>query len=111
MNCNYSNTVAIKHGINSALILGYIEKRLTKSEITIDDYEWARITQKHLMGIFPFMGEKAVRGAVKRLRKAHIIVVKKMKKSHFDHGYFYTITAYGYTVIKGDDKNERKNDK
>ncbi len=109
MICNYSNTIAMKHGINSALIAGYI------SDCVTDRYEnsqpWARVTQKSLMGVFPFMGEKAVRNALKRLRKANIITAKQFNKGHFDHGNFYTFTEYGCKILRGDDAYERKYEK
>lgn len=108
MICNYSNTVAIKHGINAALIVGYIDYCIEKCMSRMDDHgcSWVRLTQKSLMAIFPFMGEKAVRNAIKKLKKANIISVRQFKKECFDHANFYALTEYGKTVIKGDDEFE-----
>lgn len=111
MVCNYSNTVAMKHGINSALIAGYISNEIFKTGVVIDNRPWVRVTQKCLTAVFPFMGEKAVRSAVRRLRKANIVTVKQFKKSEFDHGNFYTFTDYGYRVLRGNDVDERKSRK
>lgn len=106
MICSYSNTIALKYGINSALIAGYISEQLFITDVMIDDLLWVRITQKCLTGIYPFMGEKAVRNALRRLRKANIIKAKQFNKGRFDHGNFYTITAYGYKIMRGDDLDE-----
>ena len=95
MVCNYSNTIAIKHGINSALIAGFINYRLTHTDTKFEGRPFVRITQKSLTGTFPFMGEKAVRNAIKRLVKANII------KSKFDHANFYALTQYGKTLMEG----------
>lgn len=107
MICNYSNAIAMNYGINAALIAGYINYRLeTKSAVAVGDKFWVRITQKSLTATFPFMGEKAVRNAIRKLKKANILSVKQLGKDRFDHGYFYTLTAYGKTVIKGDEEFE-----
>lgn len=69
MVCNYSDTIAIKYGINAALIAGYIREKLEKTELYGGDVSWERITIKTITGAFPFLGEKAVRNAIKRLKK------------------------------------------
>ena len=107
MICNYSNAIAMNYGINAALIAGYINYRLkTKSAVAVGDKSWARITQKSLTATFPFMGEKAVRNAIRKLKKATILSVKQFGKDRFDHGYFYTFTSYGKAVIEGDEEFE-----
>ena len=101
MVCNYSNTIAIKYGINSALIAGFINYRLTHTDTKFEGRPFVRITQKSLTATFPFMGEKAVRNAIKRLVKANIITVKQFRKSKFDHANFYALTQYGKTLMEG----------
>lgn len=108
MVCNYSNSIAIKYGINAALIAGYIREKLEKTDINSGDVPWERITIKKLTGTFPFLGEKAVRNAIKRLKKGNIIISKQYGKEHFDHANYYSITAHGYAVMRGDEKNDRK---
>ncbi len=102
MICNYSNTVAIKQGINSALIAGYINYLLSHTETKYEGRPFVRITHKSLTATFPFMGEKAVRSAIKRLVKANILSVRQFRKEKFDHANFYSLTAYGKSVMKGD---------
>lgn len=111
MVCKYSNTIAMKYGINAALIAGYISNEIYKTGVIIDKHYWVRITQKYLTAVFPFMGEKAVRNAIRKLKKANIIVIKQFNKGHFDHGNFYTFTDYGYKVLKGDDVDAKGNKK
>lgn len=107
MVCNYSNTIAIKYGINAALITGFIKSQLDEINFCSSDGLWVRITVKELTGTFPFLGEKAVRNAIKRLIKGNILVSKQLGKAHFDHAHHYSITAHGYAVIRGDEKDDR----
>ena len=106
MICKYSNTIAVKYGINSALIAGYIREKLNDTDFFVADAPWERLTIKKLTGAFPFMGERAVRNAIKRLRKGNILVSKQYGKEHFDHANYYTITEHGYAVMKGDENVE-----
>lgn len=106
MVCNYSNTIAIKYGINAALIAGYIKEELKYTDFYVADAPWERLTIKKLTGAFPFLGEKAVRNAIRRLKKGNILVSKQYGKEHFDHANYYSITAHGYAVMRGDENNE-----
>ena len=104
MICNYSNVLATKHGINAALIAGYINYCLESCRFTVEENgcRWVRLSQKSITGIFPFMGVFAVRHAVRKLKNADIVVVEQLKKKRFDSTNHYTLTEYGRTVIKGD---------
>ena len=106
MICNYSNTIAVKHGINSALIAGYVRDIIENTKLYSVEAPWVRITIKKLTGTFPFMGEKAVRNAIKRLKKGNILISKQLGKEQFDHANYYTITTHGYAVMRGDERNE-----
>jgi len=104
MICNYSNTIAIKCGINAALVAGYINYCLEHKKKREDgNISWVRITYKSITAIFPFMHESTVQYTIKKLKKANIISVKQFRKEHFDRANFYALTEYGKTVIKGDD--------
>lgn len=107
MVCNYSDAIAIKYGINAALITSFIKSRLDEINFCSNGVPWVRITVKELTGTFPFLGEKAVRNAIKRLIKGNILVSKQLGKEHFDHAHHYSITAHGYAVIRGDEKDDR----
>lgn len=52
MVCNYSNTIAIKYGINAALIAGYINYRLKNSDIFAECCFWIKISHKSLTAVF-----------------------------------------------------------
>lgn len=109
MKCSYSNTIAIKYGINAALIASYIKKQLKTTSVCVNDVMWVRLPIRNLTGVFPFMGEWAARHAIKKLRKGNIIFAKQLGKEHFDHAYFYTLTPYGQAVnyLENEDSRNR----
>ena len=96
MICKYNTGLSVKYGINSALIAGYIDYRLRDK----NDDDWVQISQKQLVAVFPFMGEKAVRNAVRRLVNGKILKCKQLNKSNYDHTYSYSLTSYGKSVLQ-----------
>lgn len=56
MVCNYNNVIAMKHGINTALVMGYINFCLNDPTLVVDDQPWIRITNEMFIAVFPFMG-------------------------------------------------------
>lgn len=103
MICKYNDTISVKHGINSALISEYLWR---ESEVNGKMYNkriWARCSQKNIMGIFPFLGEKSTRNALKRLVHAGIIIRAEHNKSKFDRTFSYSFTEYGKALMT--DKN------
>ena len=96
MICKYTTGLSVKYGINSALIPGSIDYRLRDK----NDDDWVQISQKQLVAVFPFMGEKAVRNAVRRLVNGKILKCKQLNKSNYDHTYSYSLTSYGKSVLQ-----------
>ena len=72
MVCNYSNTIAIKHGINAALIAGYINSCIENKETYKDENTpWIRITYKSITAVFPFMSIGTAQYTIQKLNKAN----------------------------------------
>ena len=107
MQCKYSNVIAIKHGINAALIAEHIYSQLSQSAIIRKDAPWIRMTQKQLTAVFPFLGKSAVRTALKKLIKDGILVREKFSRRFLDHAYYYSVTEYGGRVIQNDKEYDR----
>lgn len=106
MVCHYNNKMASKCGINSALIAGYVWHNLRKDGKTYDNKVWVRAGRKKLMAVFPFMGEKAIGKALKRLEKADIIIKQEHNDSSFDRTLSFAFTTYGKTLMEGDEQSE-----
>ena len=56
MNCKYSEKTAIKCGINSALIAGYLWDNMVENGAEHHSMEWIRCGKKSICAVFPFMG-------------------------------------------------------
>lgn len=102
MQCKYSNVIAIKHGINAALIAEHIYSQLSQAALIRNDMPWTRMTQKQLTAVFPFLGKKAVKNALDKLINDNILTREKLSRRFFDHAYFYSITGYGSKIIRSD---------
>jgi len=106
MICHYNNKTAIQCGINSALIAGYFWYDLKKNGKTNDNKLWVRASRKKLMAIFPFMREKAIGNALKRLQKADIITKQEFNESSFDRTLSFAFTTYGKSIMEDDEQYE-----
>lgn len=107
MQYKYSNVIAIKHGINAALIAEHIFSQLSQSAIIRKDMPWIRMTHKQLTAVFPFLGKPAVKTALNKLVNDGILVREKFGRRFFDHAYFYSVTQYGGRVIQSDKEYDR----
>lgn len=106
MLCNYNDTIAVRYGINSAFVLTYIEKAMSSTDYAFDNDLWVRLPCRKITGIYPFMGMCAARNAAKRLVRANILTARQYGKRQFDFSYFYTITPYGYAILRGENVDE-----
>ena len=104
MICHYNNKIAIQCGIKSALIAGYFWYALKEKEN--NNKRWVRASRKKLMAIFPFMGEKAVGNALKRLQKADIITKQELNVSPFDRTLSFAFSTYGKSLMEDSERYE-----
>ncbi len=100
MNCKYSEKTAIKCGINSALIAGYLWDNMAENGAEHHSMEWIRCGKKSICAVFPFMGVKAVGNALKRLVRAGILKRAEYNDSRFDRTASYAFTEYGSVLME-----------
>lgn len=106
MICHYNNKIAIRCGINSALIAGYFWYDLKDNGRSNDNKLWVRASRKKLMAVFPFMRERAVGNALKRLLKSDIIIKQEFNDSSFDRTLSFAFTTYGKSLMEENEKYE-----
>lgn len=106
MVCHYNNKMALRCGINSALIAGFLWYELKRNEITNASGKWVRASRKRIIAKFPFMGEKAVGNAVARLELANIITQRECNESDFDRTLSFAFTTYGKALMEEDEQYE-----
>jgi len=104
MNTSFSPEVAYEHGVNAAVILGDIEKRLEMGEVnpdaSFDGTMWCDMSVYYLANCFYFMTVKQTERALKDLLDSGIVKVRDHKEPDYK---WYTIDwkLYKKTVVKG----------
>ncbi len=99
MICIYSDKISTLCGINSALVAGYIWTESKENASQFQGRDWVRCSKKCLCVVFPFMGEKAVSCALKRLVNAGILKKCEHNESIFDHTASYAFTEIGERLM------------
>ena len=95
MLCMYSDKISILCGINAALIAGYIWNESKENAIQLQGRNWFRCSKRSLCVVFPYMGEKAVSNALKKLVSAGILKKCECNYSSFDRTASYAFTEIG----------------
>lgn len=104
MNTTFSPEVAHKHGINSAIILGDLEKRLEVGEVNPDASHggtmWCEMSVYYLSNCFYYMTLQDSKRALKELLDSGIVIEREHKEPDYK---WYTIDwkLYKKTVIQG----------
>lgn len=95
MLCIYSDKISMLCGINAALIAGYIWNESKVHSVQFQGKDWIRCSKRSLSVAFPFMGEKAVSNALKKLVNAGILKKCECNDSSFDRTASYAFTEIG----------------
>ena len=103
MTCYYSDKIAARYGINSALVAGFMWNEIKENGTECQGKEWIRCSQNTLCVVFPFMGKKAVSNALKRLLKTGILKKSEYNESCFDRTASYAFTEYGEAFMSEED--------
>ena len=92
-------------GVNAAVILDHIYFWCQKNEANERHYHdglyWTYNSIKALKDLFPYMSEKAIRGALKKLEDAGYIVSGNFNGTSYDRTKWYAITDSGKAVQHG----------
>lgn len=99
MTCIFNAHIARQCGINSALVAGYLWSKTSESR-RIVSRNWVRCGLKSMQAAFPFMGERALANAVKRLIRNKIIIKNEFNDSRFDHTAWYSFSEYGEKLMQ-----------
>ncbi len=93
----FQPSLAVKIGLNEAIILQQIRYWLTIKEQTrtemgfYDDKYWVWNSVEEWKKQFPFFSESTIKRTLKNLKDLDLIFVKKFNKHKWDHTNFYTI--------------------
>ena len=92
--------MATRFGINTALVAAYLFSEMKKNGREAHERRWVRCARKTLTAVYPFLGEKAVSNALKRLTKHGILLKYEYNDSRFDRTLSFSFTDYGRTLME-----------
>ena len=100
MTITYSTKMASCFGINTALVAAYLYQEMKTKGKVAHERRWVRCSRKTLTAIFPFMGEKAVANALKRLTLYGLLLKYEYNDSRFDRTLSFSFTDYGKAMME-----------
>ncbi len=106
MYCYYNSKIAVKAGINSALIANYLWNHMSKSKFKRENRVWIKFSASRVSALFPHIKKRAAACALKRLVDNGILIRRAFDKRQFDHTYYYSFTNYGEQLARPDDHEE-----
>lgn len=104
MNHQFDVDIAIKYGVNAALILSNMEFWIAKSRANgvkyFDGHYWTYNSIKALKDLFPYLSERQISTAIKKLIDDGAIITGNYNKSAYDRTTWYAITEKGYSILQ-----------
>ncbi len=100
MTVTYSTKMATKLGINAALVAAYLYDEVQSRGFQEHKRLWVRCSRKTLTAVYPFLGEKAVANALKRLTEYGVLLKYEYNESRFDRTLSFSFTDYGRTMMQ-----------
>lgn len=104
MEHSFNIELAKEFGIEEAIIINnlffWISKNIVDGRHYHDGKYWTYGSIKALHQLFPYMSEKAIRGAIQNLIKKEIIITGNYNKSPYDRTLWYAFTEKGISVLQ-----------
>lgn len=104
MDHNFNVAVAEKVGLNSAVIFNsiyyWIEKNKADERNYKDGYYWTFMSKKGYCRYFPYLTERQIDYALKKLVDEGYLVTGNYNKSAYDRTLWYRITDKGYAILQ-----------
>lgn len=116
MEHHFNVDIARQFGVNAAILLNnlqfWIAKNTASDENYHDGYYWTYNSAKAYSELFPYLSEKQIRSALKKLEDEGIILVGNYNSSKLNRTQWYAITEKGFAILeKGQlDFTKREND-
>lgn len=95
--------IAKMYGINCAVILQNIWHWIQKNEANDTNYHdghyWTYNSTKAFKSLFPYLSQKQIETALKKLRDENIIITGNYNEQKYDRTLWYTITEKGKCIL------------
>lgn len=100
MAITYSTIIAMRFGINTALVAAYLYQEMGPRGFEVHKRRWVRCARKTLTAVYPFLGVCAVGNALKRLTKNGILLKHEYNDSRFDRTLSFSFTDFGIAMME-----------
>ena len=101
---SFDVNIAKKYGIEEAILLNHlyfwIEKNRANNKHCYDGYYWTYSSKKAFTDLFPYLTERQVDYALKKLLDDGLIMKGNYNKSGYDRTLWYAITKNGYSILQ-----------
>lgn len=95
--------IAKKYGVGAAVILHHIAFWVQKNESNGTNYHdgeyWTYNSYKAFSDIFPYLSEKQIKAAIKKLKDAELIKIGDYNDDRFVRPLWYTLTETGKLLV------------
>lgn len=104
MEHSFNVYIAEKYGVHAAILLNNIEHWIAHNKANNinyrDGYYWTFNSKRAFAELFPYMNERQIDYALKKLIDGGIIITSKYNTSAYNHTLWYTITKLGYSILQ-----------
>lgn len=103
-------SIAVELGVTAAIILENIGYWVKQNEANENNYHnghyWTYNSRKAYMELFPYMGERQLNDAFKKLIEGEYIISDNFNQSKLDRTLWYTLTKKGKAALHYDVKQD-----
>lgn len=104
MEHSFDVDIATKLGIQPAIIFKnlyfWIKKNEANNKHFYDGYYWTYNSKKAFSELFPYMTERQIDYAIKKLIDAELVITGNYNKVAYDRTLWYAITKKGYSILQ-----------
>lgn len=112
MQHSFDVRIAKEYGINAAVLLNnmyfWIEKNRANNTNYYDDNYWTYNSKKAFAELFPYLNERQIDYALKKLIDGGIIITGNYNKLAYDRTLWYAITKKGYCILQNCEMDDTK---
>ena len=109
--------IALRYGINAAILLEHLGYWIKKNEANgVNFYDgtfWTYNSRRALRELFPYMSERQINTALEKLIEDGLVITGNYNKSTYDRTLWYALTQKGKCILHfelmEDDKKENGN--
>ena len=104
MEHSFDIDVAVEYGINAAILLKNIyywcEHHRANNKHFYEGFYWTFNSGKAFHDLFPYLSEKQIRSALKKLEDEGLIISGNFNKSSYDRTRWYAVTQKGTSILQ-----------